>query len=133
MHRSPRCILFIIGLLCVSGLIYRYGTPPAGAAAAKAEPQPPPPQPQPAQPAAAAGVLLDIAYTTPADRKNARRQTLDLYLPAKADGKPPLVIFIHGGFWALSDDDYRIGPAFAEALRPSGVAVALVRYRLAPA
>ena len=61
------------------------------------------------------------------------RQTLDLYLPADSSGKSPLLVFIHGGFWLLTDDDYRIGASLAENLVREGVAVALVRYRLAPA
>jgi acetyl esterase/lipase len=43
------------------------------------------------------------------------------------------VIFIHGGFWLLSDDDYRIGQYVAAELSREGVAVAILRYRLAPA
>ena len=61
------------------------------------------------------------------------RQTLDLYLPADNSGKSALLVFIHGGFWLLTDDDYRIGASLAENLVREGVAVALVRYRLAPA
>ena len=60
------------------------------------------------------------------------RRSFDLYLPAKSDAKPPLLIFVHGGFWLLPDDEYRIGPSLAENLVKDGVAVALVRYRLAP-
>ena len=80
-----------------------------------------------------ANIVRDIVYTKPADPKTARRQTLDLHLPETAARKPPLVVFIHGGFWTLSDDEYRIGAGFADALVTKGVAVALVRYRLAPA
>src|SRR5258706_14339139 len=36
-------------------------------------------------------------------------------------------------FWLLSDDEYRTGPYVAKALTREGVAVALLRYRLAPA
>jgi arylformamidase len=61
------------------------------------------------------------------------RRNFDLYLPAKSTAKPPLLIFVHGGFWLLPDDDYRIGASLAENLVEDGVAVALVRYRLAPA
>ena len=61
------------------------------------------------------------------------RRSLDLYLPAKSNTKPPLLIFVHGGFWSLPDDEYRIGPSIAEYLVQDAVAVALVRYRLAPA
>jgi arylformamidase len=78
-------------------------------------------------------IVRQIAYTRSPDAKSGQRQTLDLYLPSAAPTKPPLLIFIHGGFWVLSDDEYRIGPALAETLAPSGVAVGLVRYRLAPA
>jgi arylformamidase len=80
-----------------------------------------------------ATVIRDIAYIKAADAESARRQTLDLHMPAKGASKPPLVVFVHGGFWTLPDDDYGIGPAFADTMTPSGVAVALVRYRLAPA
>jgi acetyl esterase/lipase len=103
--------------------------PPAVRAAAAPEQRKPSPQ---AAGQAKSAAIRDIPYTKPADAKNARRQTLDLYMPAKRAAKPPLVVFIHGGFWTLSDDDFGIGPAFAEGLLPSGVAVAVVRYRLAP-
>src|SRR6185436_1550276 len=65
--------------------------------------------------------------------KGDRRRSFDLYLPADSGKKPPLLAFIHGGFWMLPDDDYRIGPALAENLVQDGIAVALIRYRLAPA
>jgi BD-FAE protein len=76
-------------------------------------------------------VIKDILY--PGAAKGDRRRSFDLYLPAKLNGKPPLLIFLHGGFWLLSDDDYRIGQSIAENLVQDGVAVAPVRYRLAPA
>jgi len=75
-------------------------------------------------------VLKDIPYRS--DAKD-RRATLDIYLPPRSAAKPPLLIFVHGGFWLLSDDEYRIGPSIAANLTRDGVAVALVRYRLAPA
>src|SRR5581483_6356595 len=106
----PVSLLIIAALSAV--LLHRYSASRAGAAAA----------PEKRKPAAAA-----------TGAKSARRQTLDLYMPAKRAAKPPLVVFIHGGFWTLSDDEFGIGPAFAEGLLPSGVAVAVVRYRLAPA
>lgn len=76
-------------------------------------------------------VIKDIPY--PGAAKGDRRRSLDLYLPQKSDVKPPLLIFVHGGFWALSDDQYRIGASIAATLVQDGVAVALARYRLAPA
>ena len=76
-------------------------------------------------------VIKDIPYASTSTGD--RRRSFDLYLPAKSDGRPPLLIFVHGGFWLLSDDDYRIGQSIGENLVRDGVAVALVRYRLAPA
>src|ERR1043166_3436101 len=61
-------------------------------------------------------VLRDIPY--PDAVMGERRRSLDLYLPADEGRKPPLLIFVHGGFWLMTDDDYRIGPAVAEALVP---------------
>jgi arylformamidase len=72
-------------------------------------------------------ILKNVPF---ADGVRDARRSLDLYLPAT--NKPPLLIFVHGGFWLLSDDDYRIGVSLAENLVREGVAVALVRYRLAP-
>src|ERR1700675_2349103 len=117
---SPRRIALTPGAPPCGSLSVAYwnGARPIHAAAARSESE--------------LRIVRDIAYTNPADPKNARRQTLDLHLPAMSAEKPPLVVFIHGGFWTLSDDDYRIGPAFADALVPNGAAVALVRYRLAP-
>ncbi|MGH7829930.1 MAG: alpha/beta hydrolase, partial [Candidatus Binatia bacterium] len=76
--------------------------------------------------------LFDIPYAKAPDGADARRQTLDLYLPRRAPGaKPPLLIFLHGGFWMSAEDDPTASSP-AEALQANGVAVALVRYRLAP-
>ena len=75
-------------------------------------------------------ILKDIPY--PGSAKGDRRRSLDLYLPAERGRKMPLLIFVHGGFWLLSDDEYRVGPAIAEALVKDGIAVALLRYRLSP-
>lgn len=84
-----------------------------------------------AAPPSTAKIIKDIPYSDTA--KGDRRRSFDLYLPADSGKKPPLLAFIHGGFWLLPDDDYRIGPALAENFVQDGVAVALIRYRLAPA
>ena len=76
-------------------------------------------------------IIKDIPYH--GAPKGDGRRSLDLYLPADSGRKPPLLIFIHGGFWLLTDDEYRIGPYVAQALAGEGIAVALLRYRLAPA
>lgn len=83
----------------------------------------------------AATVHRDLPYVFMArDRATARQQSLDLFLPKTSSaGKPPLIVFVHGGFWRESDDSYGIGGALAQALIPRGVAVALIRYSLAPA
>jgi acetyl esterase/lipase len=47
-------------------------------------------------------VVKDIPY--PGEARGDRLRSFDLYRPAKPDAKPPLLIFVHGGFWALSDD-----------------------------
>jgi acetyl esterase/lipase len=84
-----------------------------------------------AEPGLAPAIIGDVPY--PGAARGDRRRSLDLYLPADRAGKPPLLIFVHGGFWMLDDEPYRIGPSLAEALVREGVAVALLRYRLAPA
>jgi len=83
--------------------------------------------------AAAPRVERDIAYAFSVRGADARRrQSFDLYLPESP--KPaPLVVFIHGGSWAESDDEYGFGRRVADALVADGAAVALVRYRLSPA
>lgn len=75
-------------------------------------------------------IVRDIPY--PGAAIGERRQSFELYLPAAA-AMPPLVIFVHGGFWLLPDDEYQIGPSIARNLVRDGVAVALLRYRLVPA
>jgi arylformamidase len=66
--------------------------------------------------------LLDVAYG------GRPRQRLD-YFPSGAT-KPPLVVFIHGGYWQRNDKD---GFAFvSEGLRAHGIDVATVGYTLGP-
>lgn len=81
-----------------------------------------------------AGVHRELRYVfTPREGVAPRQQSLDLFVPAgTGKGKPPLIAFVHGGFWRESDDGYGIGNVLAEALVPRGAAVALIRYPLAP-
>lgn len=82
---------------------------------------------------AAPRVEQEIPYAfTAGGHATLRRQSFDLYLP-EATTRPPLVVFVHGGFWVESDDNYQIGPRVARLLAADGAAVALVRYRLSPA
>ncbi len=55
-------------------------------------------------------------------------QTLDVYIPANAEGKLPLVVWIHGGAWVSGDKNH---PWLALQLIERGFAVASINYRLA--
>ncbi len=68
---------------------------------------------------------LDLAYGDTAGQK------LDLFPAPSADGPPPLLAFIHGGYWqALDKSDYSyLAPPFLGA----GIAFASLNYDLAPA
>jgi arylformamidase len=66
---------------------------------------------------------LDLPYGASA------RQAIDLFVPQAE--RPPLLAFIHGGYWqALDRKDFSF---VAEPLVEAGAAVALVGYDLAPA
>jgi acetyl esterase/lipase len=71
----------------------------------------------------------NVPYNNDADL----RHLLDLYLPANANGKIPLVIFVHGGGW-ISNDKYAdmgyMKKTIAEIVS-SGFALASIDYRLA--
>jgi arylformamidase len=66
--------------------------------------------------------LLDVAY---GERP---REKLD-YFPSGA-AKPPLVVFIHGGYWQRNDKD--MFAFVADGPRAHGIDVVLVGYTLAP-
>jgi arylformamidase len=66
---------------------------------------------------------LDIPYG------GGKRETLDLF-PAASAG-PPVLVFLHGGYWqAMDKSDFSF---IASPFRAVGVAVAVVNYTLAPA
>lgn len=69
-------------------------------------------------------VVRDLTYRTVGDRE----LKLDLYLPEKADGPVPLVVWVHGGAWLGGSKTG--GPAIGLAAR--GFAVASVEYRFSP-
>jgi len=75
----------------------------------------------------------EVPYVDRIEPGEVRRRSFDLYFPTKTERPPPLVIFVYGSFWILPDDNYGIGPALAKRLVKENIAVALVRYRLAPA
>lgn len=68
------------------------------------------------------GAKLDIPYG------GRPRERLD-YFPSGAS-KPPLAVFIHGGYWQRNDKD--MFSFIADGPRPHGIDVALVGYTLAP-
>src|SRR5882762_10209821 len=66
--------------------------------------------------------LLDVAYGS------RPRERLDYF--SSGATKPPLVVFIHGGYWQRNDKD--MFAFIADGPRPHGIDVALVGYTLAP-
>ena len=72
---------------------------------------------------ASARARLDLAYG------DSPRQAVDLFLPQEPS--PPLLVFIHGGYWQRFDrKDFSF---VAAPLIAAGAAVALLGYDLAPA
>lgn len=59
------------------------------------------------------------------------RQEFDLFMPESGGDAPPLVMFIHGGYWQGLDKS--LFSFTAEALVAAGAAVAVVGYELCPA
>lgn len=68
--------------------------------------------------------LCDIAYVA----NGHERQKLDLYVPEKADGPLPLIIWIHGGGWQSGGKEGC--PPLRAGYVSRGYAVASVNYRL---
>lgn len=67
---------------------------------------------------------LNIAYGAEA------KQTLDVFPPSNGRAGAPALIYIHGGYWQMSDKDDTtyIAPAFLDA----GIAFITLNYTLAP-
>lgn len=80
-----------------------------------------------------AGWLEDLSYAGAEPGPHAVDERLD-YFPAEpgaADGPPPLLVFLHGGYWrALDKRDHSL---VANALPHCGVSVAVINYSLCPA
>jgi acetyl esterase/lipase len=72
-------------------------------------------------------VIRDIAYA-PAEPVGSQGHLLDLYLPAHARGRAPLVIWSHGSGW-LAENGRQGADALADILGPYGFAVAGVAIR----
>jgi acetyl esterase/lipase len=71
-----------------------------------------------------ARALRDLAYV----ENGHERQKLDLYLPAKAEGTLPLIIWVHGGGWQNGSKDGC--PPLRQGYLQRGYAVASLNYRL---
>jgi arylformamidase len=68
---------------------------------------------------------LDLAYG------DSPRQAIDLFLPKRPQPAPPLLVFIHGGYWQSRDrKDFSF---VAERFVAAGAAVAVIGYDLTPA
>ena len=66
----------------------------------------------------------DLLYAT----ADGQQLKLDLYLPAKTNTPPPLMVWIHGGGWK-NGDKANVNPAILR-LSTEGYAVASINYRL---
>jgi acetyl esterase/lipase len=80
------------------------------------------PKPAPSRPPQGVKVLKDLPYVENGHEQN----RLDLYLPVKAEGRLPLVGWIHGGGWKGGSKENC--PALS--LTTKGYAVASINYRL---
>jgi len=69
----------------------------------------------------------------PYNNDTLKKHLLDIYLPANAKGKVPLVVFIHGGGWIGNDKYADMGymPNTVNAMLDNGFAVASIDYRFA--
>jgi acetyl esterase/lipase len=79
-------------------------------------------QPRPPQVPEGTKVYRDLAYV----KDGHERQKLDLYLPEKAEGPLPLIVWIHGGGWQAGSKDRCPAVPFVA----KGYAVASINYRL---
>jgi acetyl esterase/lipase len=101
------CLRIVIGLLAL-----------AAPAAAQEKPRPPKAGGLPP----GVKVERDLAYVPDGHE----RQKLDLYLPEKAAGRLPIIVWIHGGGWRNGSKDRPPGVSMVS----NGYAVASINYRL---
>jgi len=80
------------------------------------------PNPKPPEPPPGTKAYRDLAYVTDGHERN----KLDLYVPEKAEGALPLIVWIHGGGWQGGSKERC--PALP--LVSKGYAVASINYRL---
>src|SRR6478735_1712487 len=74
-----------------------------------------------------------IQGNVPYNNDTLKKHLLDIYVPADAKGKVPLVVLIHGGGWISNDKYADMGymPNTIAAILNNGMAVASIDYRFA--
>lgn len=80
----------------------------------------------PAQDKTAAKLPAGVTHHRNLEYGTHERQRLDIFVPAKTDTAPPLVVWIHGGGWQGGSKD---GGSPAQVLLSKGYAVASINYR----
>jgi acetyl esterase/lipase len=90
-------------------------------------------QPSPSQIQARLPKGTIIHGNIPYNNDTLKKHLLDIYLPADAKGKLPLIVFIHGGGWLGNDKYADMGymPNTVNAMLENGFAVASIDYRFA--
>lgn len=90
-----------------------------------------PPSPNQVQARLPKGTI--IHGNIPYNNDTLKKHLLDIYVPADAKGKLPLVVFIHGGGWIGNDKYADMGymPNTIAAMLNNGMAVASIDYRFA--
>ena len=90
-----------------------------------------PPSPSQVQARLPKGTI--IHGNIPYNNDTLKKHLLDIYLPANAKGKLPLVVFIHGGGWIGNDKYADMGymTNTVAAMLNNGIAVASIDYRFA--
>ena len=91
---------------------------------------------QPPSPSVIQGRMLKgtvIHGNIPYNNDTLKKHLLDIYLPADAKGKIPLVVFVHGGGWIGNDKYADMGymTNTINAMLESGFAIASIDYRFA--
>lgn len=73
--------------------------------------------------------ILNVRYSPGAGS----RHTLDLFIPKDIKGKPPVVLFVHGGTWMVGDKNFfGLYRGVGRLLARNGVVAVLPNYRLSP-
>ncbi|MDB9822905.1 alpha/beta hydrolase [Deltaproteobacteria bacterium] len=96
MKRTLLMVIGVLALITISTPCLAQEPRPGGGPASW--PTGRPPEPPPLDVSAFTNKWLDLAY---ADQSES--QKLDIYLPAEGKGPFPVVVYIHGGGWAVSD------------------------------